>query len=179
MRKSHVADIVARRLGVAPSRVANLTARLADAGLVGKTTGSRRFPPDLGEHEVVRLALAVITDTGLGDVVRNVEFFSALRGPSGRFDAVLADLLFGPPRTVRHLIIRHRPPGVSMIIDDDHAEFGMPPSDGGATDARIISGAALAAIAAELRGLPAGQADAVAAATRIISGGPSWTSTTC
>jgi hypothetical protein len=179
MRKSAVIDILARRLGVAPARIGHVAARLADAGLIGKTTGSRRFPPDLGEHEVVRLALAVMTDSGLGDVVRNVEFFSTLRGPAGRFDAVLADLLFGPPRTVRHLIIRHRPPGVSMIIDDDHAEFGLPASDGGSQDARIISGAALAAIAAELRGLPTGQADAVAAATRIISGGPSWTSTTC
>lgn len=175
MRKSHVADIVARRLGVAPSRVANLTARLADAGQLSKTTGSRRFPPDLGEHEVVRLVLAVITDTGLGDVVRNVEFFSALRGPPGRFDAVLADLLFGPPRSVRHLIVRHRPPGVSMVVDDEHVEFGLPGAEGGATDARIISGAALAAIAAELRGLSAGQADAVAAASRIINGGPAWT----
>ncbi|WP_454684890.1 hypothetical protein [Ancylobacter moscoviensis] len=175
MRKSQVADIVARRLGVAPSRVANLTARLADAGLVGKTEGSRRFPPDLAEHEVVAMVLAVITDTGLGDVVRNVEFFAALRGPAGRFDAVLADLLFGPPGTVRHVIIRHKPPGVSMVVDGDHSEFGVPAPDVGSADARVISGAAIAAIAAELRGLSVGQADAVAAASRIISGGPVWT----
>jgi hypothetical protein len=175
MRKSQVADIVARRLGVAPSRVANLTARLADAGQLSKTTGSRRHPPDLAEHEVVNLLLAVITDTGLGDAVRNVEFFAALRGPAGRFDAVLADLLFGPPRTVRHVIIRHKPAGASMVLDGDHTPFGLPASDGGATDVRVIPGAALAAIAAELRGLSAGQADAVAAASRIISGGPAWT----
>ena len=175
MRKSTVIDILARRLGVAPARIGHIAARLADAGLVGKTTGSRRFPPDLAEHEVVRLALAVMTDSGLGDVVRNVEFFSTLRSPAGRFDAVLAELLFGPPRTVRHVIVRHRPPGVSMVLDGDHVQFGMPGAEGGATDARIISGAALAAIAAELRGLSAGQADAVAAASRIINGGYAWT----
>lgn len=179
MRKSAVIDILARRLGLQPARVGHLAARLADAGLVGKTTGSRRFPPDLAEHEVVAMVLAVITDTGLGDVARNVEFFSALRGPAGRLDAMLADLLFGLPRTVRHVIIRHKPAGASMVLDDDHIEFGLPGAEGGATDVRIISGAALAAIAAELRGLSAGQADAVAAASRIITGVPSWTSTTC
>jgi hypothetical protein len=175
MRKSAIIDILARRLGVAPARIGHIAARLADAGRLSKATGSRRFPPDLGEHEVVRLALAVMTDSGLGDVVRNVEFFSTLRGPAGRFDTMLADILFGPPRSVRHLIIRHQPPGVSMVVDGEHVQFGLPASDGGSQDARIISGSALAAIAAELRGLSAGQADAVAAASRIINGGPAWT----
>lgn len=156
MRKSAVIEVSSRHLGVPASRISNLGARLADAGLVSKAGGSRRFPPDLSDQEVIRLVLAALTDTGLGDAVRNVEFFSTLRGEHGRLDALLHDLIFGPPRSVQHLIIRHSPAGASTVIDGAHLLFGAEAPEGAAVNARIIPGRALTALAADLQRLKFG-----------------------
>ena len=156
MRKSSIAIILARHLGMTASRVNNLAARLADVGLVSKAEGSRRYPPDLPEPEVVRLVIAALTDTGLGDVVRNVEFFATLRGPAGRFDAVLHDMIFGPPRQVAHHVIRHAPAGASMVVDGQHMLFGAEAPEGAAINARIVPGGAFMALAADLQRLKFG-----------------------
>lgn len=160
MRKSTAVEILARRLGVARSRIENLAKRMADDGLVSKTEGSRRYPPDLSEPEITYLLIGVIADNGLGNSVRTVETFSALPSPIGPFGDVLQTLLFEPPSDVGHLIVRSQPAGISTTINGSHVVFGAEASEKAATKARIIPGDALIAIAAELQGHKAQAADA-------------------
>ncbi len=160
MRKSTAVEILARRLGVARSRIENLAKRMADDGLVSKAEGSRRYPPDLSEPEITSLMIGVIADNGLGNSVRTVETFSALSSPIGPFGNVLQTLLFGPASDVGHLIVRNEPAGITTIINGTHIVFGAEASEKAATKAHIIPGDALIAIAAELQGQKVQAADA-------------------
>lgn len=58
MRKSTAVEILARRLGVARSRIENLAKRMADDGLVSKTEGSRRYPLTCQSLKSFRWSLA-------------------------------------------------------------------------------------------------------------------------
>src|SRR5690606_9254961 len=171
LRKSRVIEILARRLQIAPGRVSAIADRLASAGLVTITAGSRRYPPVLAEPEILAIFIAVIADNGLGKVRETVDTFSALVDNKGqRLDIFLGTLFFGPPRAVQHFIARQSPPGVSIIVDGNHQIFGAEPAENAATSARLIPGAAIAAIAAELQGASLQQADAAAAIARIHNG---------
>jgi|GEM_PF-2640424 len=160
MRKSAVIEILARRLRILPSRIHHIADRLGDADVVSKTSGSKRFPPDLSEPEIVALLIGVIADAGLGNSVRTVETFSALHSSVGTFRNVLQTLLFGYPADIGHLIVRNEPAGASVTVNGIHTVFGAEASEKAATKARIIPGDALIAIAAELQGQKPQTADA-------------------
>ncbi|TCQ80273.1 hypothetical protein EDF68_103327 [Ochrobactrum sp. BH3] len=161
MRKSAVIEILARRLRILPSRIHHIADRLGDADVVSKTSGSKRFPPDLSEPEIVALVVGVIADAGLGNSVKTVETFTALPSSAGTFGNVLQTILFGPHADIGHLIVRNEPAGISTTINGSHFVFGAEASEKAATKARIIPGDALIAIAAELQGQQAQAADAV------------------
>lgn len=160
MRKSHVVEILARRLRVLPSRVHHIADRLGDAGLLTKAEGSRRYPPDLSEPEITALVIGVIADNGLGNVMTTAETFSYLPSSVGTFGNVLQNILFGPPSDVGHLIVRNNPAGISTTIDGMHLLFGAQASEKAATKAHIIPGDAIIAISAELQGQKPQAADA-------------------
>lgn len=171
MRKSIVTEILARRLGATPSRVDAIAQRLADAGKLSRADGSRRYPPDLAEPEIVALLIAVIADNGLGNVRQSVELFSGLTNHLGqRFERALSDILFGPTSTLSHLIVRQEPAGVSLTINGAHMVFGEERSSATATKAAIIPGEAITAIAAELQDATPAQADAMVAIARLKNG---------
>ena len=170
MRKSNVVEILARRLGATPSRIDAIAQRLADAGKLSRASGSRRYPPDLAEPEIVALFIAVIADNGLGSVRETVEQFAGMTNEKGqRLDLTLTTLLFGPPREFQHLIARQSPAGLSMVFQRNHQQFGSAPTEYGATAARIVTGNALMSIAAELQGATPEQADALTAMSRLQS----------
>lgn len=170
MRKSFVVEILSRRLGVTQSRIEAIAQRLADAGKLSRAEGSRRYPPDLAEPEIVALLIGAIADRGLGNVRESVELFSGLTNHSGqRFDRILTDILFGPTSVLSHVIVRQDPAGVSLTINGNHALFGADRSEATATKASIIPGNAITAIAAELHGATPEQADAVTAMSRLQS----------
>lgn len=167
MRKSAVQELLARRLRIAPGRIQAISERLASAGLISNAEGSRRYPPDLSEPEIITLILAVIADNGLGSVRATVDTFSTLTSASIPFGHVLQRVLFGRPVDIAHVIVRHDPPGVSVVIDGNHAVYGAEAPEKAATTARIIPGDALIAIAAELQGQHPQQADALVELIRI------------
>lgn len=171
MRKSNVVEILARRLGATPSRVDAIAQRLADAGKLSRAEGSRRYPPDLAEPEIVSLIIGTIADNGLGNVRETVELFSGLTNHLGqRFDRFLSDILFGPTSVLSHVIVRHAPAGVSLTINGAHMVFGEERSSATATKAAIIPGESIIAIAAELQDATPEQADAMVAITRFQNG---------
>ncbi|SDP46894.1 hypothetical protein SAMN05428967_2257 [Phyllobacterium sp. YR620] len=168
MRKSQIVEILARRLNILPSRVHHIAVRLADDGQIPKAAGSRRFPPELDEVEITRLVLATLADHGLGNVHSSVEAFSHLTSHNGlSFGDVLAEVLFGPPVDVGHVILRHDPPGVSLTINGCHHVYGTDAPVKTAAKASIVPGYALMAIAAELQGQAPSQADAMIELARL------------
>lgn len=168
MRLYEVVHLFARRLGLKVGRVQAITGKLQDEGKLSKTEGSRRFPIEVSEPEVVTLLLALLGESGIGTGPSAAKTFGALTTSEGeRFDAFLDDLLFGHPRHVRHVMVRQNPAGVSVTADGVHLLFGEPPSRGNASPARIVPGEALTAIAAELQGQAPEQADAAAELSRL------------
>ncbi|MCR5941860.1 hypothetical protein FG152_13650 [Ochrobactrum sp. XJ1] len=167
MRKSAVQELLARRLRIAPGRIQAISERLASAGLVSNAEGSRRYPPDLSEPEIVTLVLAVIADSGLGSVKATVDTFSNLTSAGIAFGHVLQRVLFGRPVDIAHVIVRQDPAGVSAVLNGNHAVYGAEAPEKAATNARIIPGDALIAIAAELQGQNLQQADALVELIRI------------
>ncbi len=161
MRKSQVNEILARRLHIAPGRIQAIAERLASAGLLSNTEGSRRYPPDLAENEIIALVIAVICDNGLGNVRSTADTFTALPSSAGTFSNMLHRLLFGQPHDIAHFIVRHDPPGVSAVIDNCHMVFGSEAPEKAATNARLVPGEVLIAIGAELQGQHPSQADAL------------------
>lgn len=171
MRKSAVIEILSRRLGVTPSRIEAIAQRLADAGKLSRAEGSRRYPPDLAEPEIIGLLISTIADRGLGNVRETVELFSGLVNHSGqRFDRILTDVLYGPTSVLSHVIVRQDPAGVSLTINGSYQLFGAEKSEATATKASITPGEAITAISAELHGATPEQADAVVAIARLKNG---------
>ena len=168
MRLYEVVHLFARRLGLKVGRVRAIAGKLQDEGKLQKTEGSRRFPLDVSEPEVVTLLLALLGESGIGTGPSAAKTFGDLATLDGeRFAVFLENLLFGQPKHVRHLMVRQNPAGVSVTADNMHLLFGEPPSRGNASPARIVPGEALTAIAAELQGLAPEQADAAAALNAI------------
>ncbi|PWJ84874.1 hypothetical protein C7441_104142 [Pseudaminobacter salicylatoxidans] len=167
MRLFHAVGMLARRLDVRPSRVKHIASRLQDSGHVSRVEGSRRFPTEIGEPEFVSLFLAVIGEAGIGTATSTAETFGSLTNDAGqRLDRALTNLVYGPSRSIQHLIARQHPPGVSLIVDGQHMVFGADASDA-ATTARIVPGTTLAAIAAEAQGATPEDADAMAAISKL------------
>lgn len=168
MRLYEIVHLFARRLGIKVGRVQAIAGKLQDEGKLQKTEGSRRFPIDISEPEVVTLLSALLGESGIGTGPQAAKLFGELTTTDGqRFDLFLSALLFGRPRQVRHLMVRQSPAGVSVTVDNNHLLFGKPPSRNNASPARIVPGEAIAAIAAELQGQSPSQADALAALIHI------------
>jgi len=161
MNKTEYVAMLSRRLGVPVSRIDGLLERLHAAGAVPPTR-AKRHPPPLDEPDAVSILLAVLSDRGLEHAADNAWQLAAAHSDGQRFDALIADLLFGAPRHVGHLIIH--PAGASVIVDAVHREFGER-SD---TPARYVPGGVLMAIAAELQGASPRDADALATITKVF-----------
>lgn len=168
MRLYEVVHLFSRRLGIKVGRVQAIAGRMQDNDMLSKTEGSRRFPLAISEPEVATLLIALLGEAGIATGPATATTFGALYAETGeRFDVFLADLLFGPQRAVRHLMVRQNPPGVSVIVDGRHVLFGEPPSRTNASPARIVAGETISAIAAELQGQSPEQADAAAELARL------------
>lgn len=168
MRLYEAVGLFARRLKMRPGRIQAIAGRLQEAGRISKCEGSRRFPVEIGDAELVFLLIAAIGESGIGTARETVDRFSNLTNAAGRrFGDVVSELLFGPPRHVQHVIVRQAPAGVSIVVDGHHDIFGAEPPEHGATGARLVPGATINAIAAELQGMLPAAADAAAAITKL------------
>ncbi|WP_427024858.1 hypothetical protein ACP4J4_02660 [Aureimonas ureilytica] len=171
MRKSQVAEILARRLNVAPGRVQGIVERLTDAGLVTKAVGNTRYPPDIAPSETLAMVIAVLADRGLGNVRTSVAEFAALPADDGQsfgdwLGSVLAGSIDPGSLAIGSVIVRHQPAGISVTSSTGHRLFGAPPPDRAVAKATLVPGRALAALALETSGQSPATADAVIALSR-------------
>lgn len=172
MRRSQLADAFARRLNIDRGRIDSLGIRAADAGLVPKTEGSRRYPAELSADEAANLFLAALTDAGLGRVHRQVRTFANLTDPDGRgLHSALAGL-FATDQASRgaatgSLIVRLDPASVALTAGGYHARYGPEPAPAAAGKHVIVPGPALAAIGLEFNGYSPDEADALVAIARV------------
>ena len=168
MRRYEIVHLFARRLSTKVGRVQAILSKLQEAGSVSTAGPDRKQPVDMAEPEVVTLLLALLGESGIGTGSQAAKTFGDLTTTDGvRFDALLSELLFGPRRQVRHLIVRQSPAGISVTVDNAHVLFGEPPSRDSASPARIVPGEAITAIAAELQGQSPAEADSLAALIHI------------
>src|SRR5690554_6818997 len=118
MRRSALGDAFARRLDLDPGRVERIGQRAADAGLLPKTEGSRRYPAELSTGEAVTFLLAVLSDDGLGKVAQQVSTFADLSDDSTTLHAALVDIFNHGPALAGavhgDLIIRLDPATASL-----------------------------------------------------------------
>lgn len=168
MRRYEIVHLLARRLAMKVGRVQAILSRLQESHVVSSPGPLKSQPSDMDEPEIVKLLVALLGESGIASAPDASKIFGALTTTNGqRFDTLLSELLFGPPRQVRHLIVRQSPAGVSVTVDNTHLLFGEPPSRDSASPARIVPGEAIAALAAELQGQSPSQADALAAIINI------------
>jgi hypothetical protein len=159
MIRSHAVEIIVRRLNLNAGRVAALSQRVAEAGLLPKANG--RDIPDLGALELARLFLAAVVDRGLGSAAKSVTEFSALQTEQG---VVLLDVLEGliagriAATGIRQAIFQIQP-ACAVLIGESHLRFGAEPSTDGAARHVIVPGYTLAAIVLEFQNLTPQQAD--------------------
>lgn len=168
MIKSDFAALLERRLGVSVGRITQHANRLADAGIISRLEGSRRFPPDLSEHEATAILLAAVANPPIGDVVAVVRDLLGFG-----IGEQLSALLCGHAEIGAAgdgLIVRHDPLAAALVIDGVHQSYGPPPREFGAIRGAHVPGITLSAIAAEVRGASPRDADALAALARINAG---------
>lgn len=164
MRKSHVVEILARRLVKPPGRVEEILKSLQMAGLVSIEKGSRRFPAEASEDDIIALVMAAICDVGATqNAAHVVAEYGALTCETGAtFRQALAAVLFGGACHVGH-VISATPPGISTVINDRHIVFGATPKGAAA----IASGDAVMAIAAEIQGASPADTDVLMAISKL------------
>lgn len=169
MRRYEIVHIFARRLNAKVGRVQAVLSKLQEAGTVSSPGDAKGHPIDMAEPEITSFLIALLGERGISSAAETNRTFGPLEDADGhRFDEFMSAVLFGPPVAIRHLMVRQAPAGVSVTVDGRHLLFGEPPSLANASPARIISGEALAAIAAELRGMTPEQADAAAALNQLM-----------
>ncbi len=173
MRRSALGDVFARRLNLEPGRVERIGQRAADAALLPKTEGSRRYPAELSTDEAVTFLLAVLSDDGLGKVSGQVDLFASLSDGHTTLHAALVDLLsHGPALSGAvngDLIIRLDPATASLTAGGHFRRFGPEPSPGAAGRHVLVPGRALAAIGLEFQGRSPAEADELVALARITA----------
>jgi hypothetical protein len=168
MRKAIAVQMVARRLGLRPTRLTGLTQRLADSGQVHISSG----PPyaDISPIEVARIMLAGLVDNGLAAAPETVRRFGGLGGRSSTLEAALAHAiarpqLLAPSRAGLELHTGDEPYAVFTISAPDGAitnVFGDMPGDESVDRIVTVSGAALRGISEEGFGcMSADEADAL------------------
>jgi len=153
MRRYEIVHLIARRLAMKVGRVQAILSRLQESHVISSPGPLKSQPSDMAEPEIVKLLIALLGESGIASSPDASKTFGDLTTADGvRFDMLLSELLFGPRRQVRHLIVRQSPAGISVTVDNAHLLFGDPPSRDGASPARIVPGEAITAIAAELQG---------------------------
>lgn len=168
MRRYEIVQLLARRLAMKVGRVQAILSRLQECHVVTSPGPLKSQPTELDEPEIVKLLIGLLGETGIASAPDASKTFGDLTTADGvRFDALLSELLFGPPRQVRHLIVRQSPAGVSITVDNQHLLFGEPPSTRNASPAKIVPGEAITAIAAELQGQTPEEADAIAEISKL------------
>ncbi|WJR68134.1 hypothetical protein QTA58_05080 [Neorhizobium sp. CSC1952] len=163
MTKGEYVAMLARRLGEPLRHIERHVERLHETGMVKPVTGSRRFPPEIGEPEAVTILLGFLGSEKIDDAPAAATRLATLRNAQGNsMSEFMGELLFGSPRHIEHMIVRRE--SVSLVVDGRHHLFG----ELSEAPARLVTGASLSAIAAELQGAAPSQADAVAAITRLM-----------
>lgn len=168
MRKSQLAGALARRLRLRATRLANLTQRLSEAGLVHRNSG-----PPFGEVsmiEAARMLLVSACDEGLANAPNTVARFGALLGPGDiTLETALGHSLSRPdslPPACSSLELHctDAPYAVLTVMTADGAAtrvYGDLPSEENVDRTVVISGAALFGISSELSGRSAAEVDAL------------------
>ncbi len=173
MRRSALGDAFARRLNLDLGRVERLGQRAADAGLLPKTEGSRRYPAELSTAEAVTFLLAVLSDDGLGKVAQQVSTFADLTDGHTTLHAALVDLFSHGPALAGavhgELIIRLDPATASLTAGGHFRRFGPEPPPGAAGRHVLVPGRAIAAIGLEFQGRSPAEADELIALARITA----------
>lgn len=161
MRLSDCIEIYARRLGLRRGRVAAIANRLQHAGYI-PLADAKRNPPELSVYEKASLLLAVLAERGVGGAAERYGEYASMTSSTGHrlLEALVAT--FTDRAAPGDVIVKDG--GASASINSTYLVFGTPAEDG---TARFVTGATLAAIAAELQGAAPAQADAVAALTKI------------
>lgn len=161
MRLSEAVQLLARRLGVKPSRVSIIANRLQHAGRL-PLADAKRTPPELSPDEFALLLIAVLAETGIGSAAERAVDYADMSSPEGfRLHSAIAAVIRGQTQP-GDLIVRKG--GVTGTVGGLHTIFGNPAADG---FARFATGPTLAAIAAEAQGASPDAADAMAAIAKI------------
>jgi hypothetical protein len=166
--KSDFAALLERRLGVSVGRITQHANRLSDAGVISRIKGSRRFPPELSEHEAAAILLAAVANPPIGDVVSVVRILPDYGVAKPLIALLRGEAAVGTTGDV--LIVRQEPLGAALVIDGVHRAYGPPAPETGAIRGAHVPGNTLAAVAAEYRGASPRDAEAVAAMARINTG---------
>lgn len=152
MRLYEAVQTLARHLYLRPGRTQTIAGRLQDAGLISKTEGSRRYPDDISDDEIVALFIAVVTETSLGAAAATAGTFAALTDcENTRFDQAVRDLLFNKDVPAGDVAIHLDPPAATVLIDDMLVVFGPDAPSAGASQARFIAATTIAALRANLK----------------------------
>lgn len=167
MRRYEIVGLFSRRLDARAGRIQAILGKLQESGVVAGTD-NKRYPENLSEREIVALFIAVLGERGVSSAGATADTFGALRSADGLIlSDVLEAALFRQQFWLDQIVVRQEPPGVSCVINGTHSVFGAQPPEHGATGARMVSGATVAAIAAELSGSTPQQADAAAAILKL------------
>jgi hypothetical protein len=159
MRKSQLADLLSRRLGVRNGRLTSLVQRASEAGLL-RTNASRRPDFDVEPIEAARMLILAIVDDGLAAAGHTVERYGQLRGRGANFEEALAHVLarpesLAPCRAGLELHVGDQPYAVLTTTSADGAlsnVFGSMPGADSIDRIVTVSGGALFAIAQEIAG---------------------------
>ncbi|KWV60833.1 hypothetical protein AS156_27765 [Bradyrhizobium macuxiense] len=150
MRKRRACQVVARRLGLNVNRVAALSQRASEAGLLPVATGSDR--PHLTNLEFARLLICAVADDGLGKVPTTVRSFAALEGDGLQFVDWLEGAISGRVCLdgLLSIVFQLEPPACAVITGSAQMEFGQR-ADNHTTRVTAISGEALRNIVSDFQ----------------------------
>lgn len=151
MRLHEAVQLLSHHLRRGPGRTQNIAGRLQDAGLLSKTEGSRRYPDDISQDEIVSLFIASIVETNLGAAASTTSTFAALvDGEGTRFDQAVTDLLFREDVPAGDVAVHIDPPAATIAINDQVVVFGADEPAGGAVSARFVDAATISALRTDL-----------------------------
>ncbi|MCD1266849.1 hypothetical protein B5M44_21500 [Shinella sumterensis] len=152
MRLTACVQMLARHLYLRPGRTQAVASRLQDAGIISKTEGSRRYPDNASQDEIVALFIASITDSGLGGAAETAHAFAALTDHEGTsFRKAVADMLFSEDIPCGDVAIYFNPPAATIAFDGDVVVFGRAEPAAGAVSARLIGAPTVQALRADLQ----------------------------
>jgi hypothetical protein len=171
MRKSQLAETLARRLGIRLGRINSLTQCASEADLLPTSCGPPY--PELTPIEIARMLLIAVADEGLGCVPRTINKYGGLKCAeiNSSLEATLGHTLTRPerlPASHSGLII-HTSDAPSALLTvatpDGVREYTFASNETVQTEGVErtvrVSGVALFAIAAEIAGRSSADVDAL------------------